>query len=487
MSMDRAAGATTGQSILAPAAPPAPPLRRRPTSPGPSARRQLALLVSGFVLTVALFMGSSLYADSRLAAVAGWAHDVSDNALPSILEIGMMRRSLAAIQFDLSEATEGNALHLVTLPVDLVDLAQARRNYLALPEFRGESELWAAVTLQLDEVLRVVAAVRTKIEAGDLGAASAVVSLVLSPAARDADESLGSLARFNRDEAKRAASEADGAWARTRQLSLVADTACALITGALALFAYRGVRRFMSVQNARADELEAFASRVAHDVRGPLSPAMFTLQMFERDFAADEKRHGWAVRAIRSLSRVNQLVDDLLTFARAGVPPEDDVHASLSSVVAGVVQDLEQHAAAASVRLDVADLPACEVACAPGVLSSIVMNLVSNAVKHMPAEAPERRVLVRARADRDCVRVEVADTGAGLAPSMHERVFEPYVRADKREPGLGLGLATVRRLVQSHGGRVGVRSEEGAGATFWFDMPLRVAPSSGNEIAKAAL
>lgn len=432
-------------------------------------------------------MGSSLYADSRLAAVAGWAHDVSDNALPSILEISQMRRSLAATQFDLSEATEGNELQLVALPVDLVDLAQARRNYLRLPQFRGEPELWAAVTLQLDEVVRLVAAVRAKVEAGDREAASADVSLVLTPAARDADESLGSLARFNRDEAKRAASEADSAWARTRQLSLVADSACALITGALALFAYRGVRRFMSMQKARADELEAFASRVAHDVRGPLSPAMFTLQMFERDFAGDEKRHVWAVRALRSLSRVNQLVEDLLTFARAAVPPEGDVHASLSSVVAGVVQDLEQQAARASVRLEVADLPACDLACAAGVLSSVVMNLVSNAINHMPADAPERRVVVRATASRDCVRVEVADTGAGLAPSMHERVFEPYVRADRREAGLGLGLATVRRLVQSHGGRVGVRSEEGAGATFWFDMPLWVAPSTGGEIAKAAL
>ena len=76
------------------------------------------------------------------------------------------------------------------------------------------------------------------------------------------------------------------------------------------------------------------------------------------------------------------------------------------------------------------------------------------------------------------VRVEVADTGAGVPEAMHERIFEPYVRVDRHQPGLGLGLATVRRLVNAHRGQVGVDPREGAGALFWFVLPLHVpAPS----------
>ncbi len=79
---------------------------------------------------------------------------------------------------------------------------------------------------------------------------------------------------------------------------------------------------------------------------------------------------------------------------------------------------------------------------------------------------------VRGQAQRGRVRVEVADTGAGLPEEMQQRVFEPYVRLDKSRPGIGLGLATVRRLVLAHGGKVGVSPNAGTGAVFWFELPL---------------
>jgi signal transduction histidine kinase len=101
------------------------------------------------------------------------------------------------------------------------------------------------------------------------------------------------------------------------------------------------------------------------------------------------------------------------------------------------------------------------------------MNLVSNAIKHMPKDAEERSVRVAGGAVRGRVRVEVADTGAGLPEGMREQVFEPYVRLDKSRPGIGLGLATVRRLVLAHGGKVGVGPNGGAGSVFWFELPVQ--------------
>jgi signal transduction histidine kinase len=165
----------------------------------------------------------------------------------------------------------------------------------------------------------------------------------------------------------------------------------------------------------------------------------------------------------------------LLQFARSAAAPDSNAHASVASVISGVAQDLEPQAAAARVRIEVSETPACSVACAPGVLSSIVMNLVSNAIKYMPPDAELRVVSVRTRVEGAWVRIEVADTGAGLPAAVHERIFEPYVRVDQRQPGLGLGLATVRRLVDAHRGQVGVQSQEGTGALFWVALPLHAA------------
>ncbi len=392
--------------------------------------------------------------------------------MPSIVELGAMRRALSEVQFDLNEGAEGDAAQMQELPGHLRAYDQARRRYLDLPSFPGEPDLWAVAQSRVDAFESAGDRIRAAIEARQLRAADASVTAELAPALREADQSFETLIRFNHDQGKQAALDADVAWARARHLSLVADIVCAAITGAFGWFAYRRTRRFMWMQKVRADELEAFASRVAHDVRGPLTPVLFTLQMFERDFAQDEKRLPLIERSIRSLKRVDQLIEDLLTFSRAAAVPDRSARASLSSVITGVMQDLEREATVERVRLEVGEMPGCEVACAPGVLSSIVMNLVSNAIKHMPPEAEERRVAVRALVADEHVRVEVADTGAGLPALLQEKVFEPYVRVDRRRPGLGLGLATVQRLVRAHGGHVGVESHEGAGAVFWFELPV---------------
>ncbi len=465
--------------MVKPAVALAKPFRRSSTTSSPG-WRELGVLVVGFVLTVACFMGLTLYADTRLGVVAERTHQVSDNAMPSILELGSVRLGLAQIHFDLGEATEGDRERMRVLPSDVCAFEAAWSRYVDLPRFVGELEL--QVGMRGSGVDAVEA--RRRSSAGSHRGGGAARSR------RVGEEGAGTGGAGGRRRAQCGSSSSIATraserrskptwhWTRMRRLSVVADVICALVTGALVWLGFRSTRRFISMQKVRADELEAFASRVAHDVRGPLTPALFTLQMFERDFAGDEKRRPMIDRGIRSLKRVDQLVGDLLTFARAAAAPDVDVHTALGPVVAGVAQDIERQAAVAGVRVDVADLPECDVACAPGVLASVVMNLMTNAIKYMPPDAPERAVSIKAALDGDSVRVEVADTGAGLPEAMHERIFEPYVRVDRRQPGLGLGLATVRRLVEAHRGRVGVQSREGRGALFWFAMPLCRADSA---------
>jgi signal transduction histidine kinase len=110
---------------------------------------------------------------------------------------------------------------------------------------------------------------------------------------------------------------------------------------------------------------------------------------------------------------------------------------------------------------------------------SLIGNLVRNAIKYM-GDQPVRLVDLSVRDLYSCVRIEVQDTGPGLADGLGERAFDPYVRGTPRSEhtGLGLGLATVKRLVEAHGGKVRVRSEPGTGCLFWFELPKGAPPQA---------
>ena len=110
------------------------------------------------------------------------------------------------------------------------------------------------------------------------------------------------------------------------------------------------------------------------------------------------------------------------------------------------------------------------MACSPGVLLSVLGNLLRNGLKYL-GKAEPRQVLLRARRRRGRVLFEVEDTGPGIPAQLGTRIFEPYIRGpDTGAPGIGLGLATVKRLVESHRGSLGVRAGAHGGALFWFEL-----------------
>src|SRR5205085_1152559 len=120
------------------------------------------------------------------------------------------------------------------------------------------------------------------------------------------------------------------------------------------------------------------------------------------------------------------------------------------------------------VRID--PFPLCSVRCSQGVLTSLVSNLVRNAIKYM-GNSEVRRISVQVTDSGDRWRLSVQDTGPGVPLEKKSILFEPYVRAESKQPGIGLGLATVKRLAEAHGGHVGVEASPGSGSTFWFELP----------------
>jgi signal transduction histidine kinase len=278
-------------------------------------------------------------------------------------------------------------------------------------------------------------------------------------------------------ESRRLALHIEAVSARRRQLSLGLALLCGAATITAALFLARALRthdRLLRVHRAilerRSSEHEAFAGRVAHDVRGSLAAVSLMFEQIGR-LSADGRVTALTDRGARNVEGVVRLMEGLLQFARAGARAEPGARADLDGVVSEVTAALRAEAASARAELIIDPASHAVVSCSAGVLSSLLGNLVGNALKHMGGRA-ERRVTVRSRRRGAVVRVEVEDTGPGIEPELREAIFEPFVRGkDNGTPGIGLGLATVKRLAEGHGGRVGVDSGGAGGSLFWFELP----------------
>ena len=246
------------------------------------------------------------------------------------------------------------------------------------------------------------------------------------------------------------------------------------------LLAAQAVRRYMQLSTkyaellaSRASELEQFSARMAHDILGPLQPISLGLQVLKARLPpADTKSHEVLARSQRSLGRVQLIVDGLLRFARAGAHPEPGDHVGLSQVFEGLREDLVPVAEEAGVSLKLEPVPDAQVACTEAELMVVLQNLIRNAIKYIGA-GPRKEIITRVCVTAGTVRLLVEDSGPGLPSGLERTVFEPYVRAPgTRQPGIGLGLATVKRIAEAHSGHVGVQSTPGKGAIFWVELPL---------------
>ena len=245
-----------------------------------------------------------------------------------------------------------------------------------------------------------------------------------------------------------------------------------LLTIAAALLVLRFLRRYTRLTEQRAEELELFASRVAHDVLSPLGAASLALSyLTDKGNIEDPRARKMLALGLRGIERTRLIADDLLDFASAGARPDPAARADVSFIINAVIEEARPLAEERRIALAIEGIDAGCVRCSQGNLSSLVSNLVRNAVKYV-GDGPGKQVRVRARATGAFVRIEVEDNGPGLPPTMESSVFEPYVRGPQNhQTGIGLGLATVKRVVEAHGGRVDVRSSPGAGCCFGVELP----------------
>lgn len=221
----------------------------------------------------------------------------------------------------------------------------------------------------------------------------------------------------------------------------------------------------------RTGELEQFATRVAHDLVSPLGPVTAGIHMLAQRLRGDPRAQGVARVVRESVDRVSATVDELLRFAWSGGRPQPGESADLNAVFGAVRDELMPAAQEQGVSLTFEPAPRVRVACGEAAVAVVLRNLVGNAIRYLGA-APVRLVRTSVSVLAGKVRLTVHDTGPGIPEGMEAAVFEPYVRGDQAAPGLGLGLATVKRIVESRSGRVGVTSVPRKGAAFWVELPL---------------
>jgi signal transduction histidine kinase len=248
----------------------------------------------------------------------------------------------------------------------------------------------------------------------------------------------------------------------------------------------RDVTEQARLQKERLEALEQsdrlkdqFLSILSHELRTPINAIMGFGSVLDDEVAGPmtPRQRAYTGKILGSADALLALIEDLLIVSRvqAGKFSISPQRTRFEDLVADALETQEPAARKKAISL-VADpvpseLPA--LTADPMRVVQVLNNLLGNAIKFTPEGG---RVSVRTSAEAGFLRCEVADTGVGIAAADQPKLFQRFSQLDmsntRSAGGAGLGLSIVKAIVNAHGGEVGIHSEPGEGATFWFTLPL---------------
>lgn len=219
-------------------------------------------------------------------------------------------------------------------------------------------------------------------------------------------------------------------------------------------------------------DLEAFNFLMAHDLQAPLRTIRMYSEVILDDYGdkLDDTARDYLQRSIASTARLNSLIKDMLNYSRIGHSEIDLQQVDLAKVVEVVIKDLELLIEEAQAEI-VLEPFSFAVQGYQSILTQIIANLVTNALKFVPSDTlPIVKIWAELRGRY--VRLWIEDNGIGISPEDRQKIFEVFIRLHgvNSYPGTGVGLAFVKRGMERLKGRVGVESELGVGSKFWIEL-----------------
>ena len=219
-------------------------------------------------------------------------------------------------------------------------------------------------------------------------------------------------------------------------------------------------------------DLESFAYSVSHDLRAPLRHLAGFSELLQRQASSllDDKSLRYIQTIVDSAKRMGNLIDDLLAFSRVGRTETKKVWVNLEQLVREVVAELSQGTRDRQIDWTIDALPVCYGD--RSMLKLVIVNLLSNAVKFTRMRSPARIEIGSVLRNNE-PEMFVRDNGVGFDMQYANKLFGVFQRLHRAEQfeGTGIGLATVQRIIQRHGGKVRGEGEVDQGATFYFSLP----------------
>src|SRR5262249_38114747 len=239
-----------------------------------------------------------------------------------------------------------------------------------------------------------------------------------------------------------------------------------IVASAIVLQDVTRLRRFDELRND-------VVATVAHEFRTPLTSLQMAIHLCvnQKVGPLTEKQADLLYAAREDCARLQTLVDDLLDLSRIQTGKVEmqrrpmDVKELMEEQVAAHRTEAEARRVVLAAE---PPAPGLSILADPSRISLVLSNIISNAIRHTGQGG---RVAVRSVPSNGSVRLEVSDTGEGIAPEFQERIFEKFFQVPgAKVGGSGLGLTIAKEIVLAHDGQIGVESEVGKGSTFWFSL-----------------
>ncbi|HJQ82947.1 MAG TPA: ATP-binding protein [Candidatus Binatia bacterium] len=454
-----------------------------------------AVLRWGFAATVVLSLAVAGISITQVQRARQEVRDLAREADRTTFLVGEVGRHITQLR--------AAALDRILIPKDAAQLdedfaavasalddALANLEPLLAPE---EQKRWSRFLPLLAHYRRHVDGALAFVAEGHVERAQTVLLEQVNPLALQLQGKLDELVWLNEDESAHLLAAADGRLATVALSETVLGGV--LLVGLVAIWwsvmvvlarQQCALGEYVGRIEASNRDLDAFAGRIAHDLRNAISPVGFAAAALRQAAGRPDAIARVARQLDGTVQRTRGLLDGLLAFSRAGQGP---LPAGSARVTPAVENALEETAALAA-RVDAAvetRLCDAEVACAPGLLHLVAANLIGNALKFLD-HRPLRRVRITSRVvDATWCELAVDDTGPGIPRASVPHIFEPFYRVPETGVhGTGIGLATVDRIVRGHGGTIQVESELGSGTMVVVRLPLAYRPPAGESDSRIA-